>query len=63
MNKEPKIEYVDMPDNLKEQYQYYSKANLSKLLEAGYKNNITSLEESVRDYVVNYLAEDEYLAP
>lgn len=63
MTKEPDIEYVDMPDNLKKQYQYYSKANLSKLLESGYKNDITSLEDSVRDYIVNYLAEDKYLTP
>jgi hypothetical protein len=32
-------------------------------LGAGYKNKITSLEESVRDYVVNYLAKDKYLTP
>jgi ADP-L-glycero-D-manno-heptose 6-epimerase len=63
MGKEPAIEYVEMPDNLKNQYQYYSKANLSKLLEAGYKNKIESLEDSVRDYVVSYLAVDKYLTP
>lgn len=63
MGKETSIEYVDMPDNIRNQYQYFSEANLSKLFGAGYKNNITSLDESVKDYVVNYLAKDKYLKP
>jgi ADP-L-glycero-D-manno-heptose 6-epimerase len=63
MGKEPVIEFVDMPDNIKNQYQYFSEANLNKLHSAGYSKKITSLEESVRDYAVNYLARDEYLKP
>lgn len=63
MEREPVIEYVDMPENIKNQYQYKSEANLSKLFQAGYNKPFTSLEDSVRDYIVNYLAKDEYLKP
>lgn len=63
MGKEINIEYVDMPDSLKNQYQYYSKANLDKIRQAGYVSDVTSIEDSVRDYVVNYLAQDKYLTP
>ncbi len=63
MGKEINIEYVDMPDSLKNQYQYYSKANLDKIRHVGYVNDVTSIEDSVRDYVVNYLAKDKYLTP
>ncbi len=57
----PDIEYIDMPENLRDQYQYYSKATLNKIRNAGYKNPITSLEETVKDYVQNYLMKDAYL--
>jgi ADP-L-glycero-D-manno-heptose 6-epimerase len=63
MSLEPNIVYVDMPDNLKDQYQYFTEANIEKIRSAGYKNEITSLEDAVRDYVVNYLSKDKYLSP
>ena len=55
MDKTEKIEYIDMPDNLKNQYQYYTKAEMGKLSQAlpGFK--FCSLEEGVADYVKNYL--------
>ncbi|MGH2574818.1 MAG: ADP-glyceromanno-heptose 6-epimerase, partial [Ignavibacteria bacterium] len=62
MNIEPQIEYVEMPDNIRNQYQYFSQANISKLRTAGYKNDIMNLEESVKDYIVNYLSKDKYLS-
>lgn len=52
---EPNIEYIDMPEELKGKYQYYTKAEMEKIKAAGYSLIITSLEEAVRDYVVNYL--------
>lgn len=58
----PIIEYVEMPDNIKNQYQYFTEANLSKIRNAGYKNSITNLEDSVRDYVQNYLMKNQYLS-
>jgi ADP-L-glycero-D-manno-heptose 6-epimerase len=62
MNLEPQIEYVDIPDNIKNQYQYYSCANISKLRNAGYKNENTPLEDAVKDYIINYLSKDKYLS-
>lgn len=52
------IEYFEMPEILKEKYQYYTKADISKLRSVGYDNEITSLEDSVTDYVQNYLNSD-----
>jgi ADP-L-glycero-D-manno-heptose 6-epimerase len=62
LGKEPVIEYVEMPDNIKNQYQYYTEANITKLRRAGYEKPVMSLEESVIDYVVNYLMKDKYLS-
>ncbi|MEW6352049.1 MAG: ADP-glyceromanno-heptose 6-epimerase [Thermodesulfobacteriota bacterium] len=52
---EARIEYIDMPDGLEKRYQYYTAAELGKLRQAGWSEEFMSLEESVRDYVVNYL--------
>ena len=62
MGLEPKIGYRDMPEELRGKYQYYTKANLTKLRGVGYDLPMTTLEEGVRQYVQNYLnAEDPYL--
>lgn len=53
--KETNIEYIDMPEHLKDKYQYYTKADMSKLKEEWYRENFYSLEEAVEDYVQNYL--------
>ena len=55
MGKSPNIEYIDMPDSVRNQYQYFTEADISKLRSAGYKKPITSLEKAVKDYVQNYL--------
>jgi ADP-L-glycero-D-manno-heptose 6-epimerase len=55
VGKEPRIEYVEMPEAIRERYQYFTQANISKLLATGYTQPITPLAESVRDYIVNYL--------
>ena len=55
---EPKIKYVNMPENIKKQYQYYTKAEMKKIKKAGYKNKFIKLEEGVRDYVTKYLSND-----
>lgn len=62
LNKEPKIEYIDMPEDIKEKYQYYTCANISKLRKAGFSAKMHSLEEGVKDYVQNYLLKNKYLA-
>lgn len=54
---QPKIEYVDMPLDIRDKYQYFTEANMQKLINAGYKEKFYSLEEGVNDYVRNYLKE------
>ena len=63
MEIEPKIVYVDMPVNLRNQYQYFTQANISKIRNAGYKNKMTVFEDAVGDYIKNYLSKDKFLTP
>lgn len=55
MNLEPNIEFIDTPEDIRDNYQYFTEANIDKLKNAGYNQPITSLEEGVKDYVQNYL--------
>ncbi|MDR2219172.1 MAG: ADP-glyceromanno-heptose 6-epimerase [Methylobacillus sp.] len=55
----PDITWIDMPDDLKGRYQYYTQANMDKLRAAGYERPFLTLEEGVRDYVQNYLMEPD----
>jgi len=59
---EPQIEYIDMPETLRNRYQYFTQADISKLQRVGYTVSPTSLEEAVRDYVQNYLQPQKHLA-
>ncbi|MFM1971616.1 MAG: ADP-glyceromanno-heptose 6-epimerase [Bacteroidota bacterium] len=52
---EPNIEFVDMPEDIRDKYQYFTEANMAKLRAAGYDKPFSSLEEGVHDYVANYL--------
>ncbi len=61
MEKPVNIEYIDLPDHLADKYQYFTEANLSKVKRAGYKKEITSLENGINDYVKNYLLSKIYL--
>lgn len=49
------IEYIDMPESLKEKYQYFTEAEINKLKEIWYDKEFYSLEEWIKDYVINYL--------
>ena len=61
MGKTPHITYIDMPEDLQGKYQYFTEANMDKLRKAGYKTPMTTLEDGVKDYVQNYLMqEDKY---
>ncbi len=51
-----RIEFIDMPETLRDKYQYYTQADLARLRAAGYTRAMTSLEDGVRDYVRNYLS-------
>ncbi len=56
------IAFVDMPENLRKKYQYFTQAEMNKLRSAGYSKPFTSLEDGVKDYVQSYLMrEDPYL--
>ncbi len=55
LGREPAIEFIDMPEILRGKYQYYTKADISKIRATGYDRPMTPLAEAVRDYVQNYL--------
>ncbi len=55
LGKEPKIDFVDMPENLRANYQYFSKANIEKLRQAGYSKPMTSIEHGIYKYVTEFL--------
>lgn len=55
LGREPRIEYMAMPEALRDKYQYFTQANIGKLLSTGYMQPITPFNDAVRDYVVNYL--------
>ncbi|MER2995945.1 ADP-glyceromanno-heptose 6-epimerase [Pontibacter populi] len=56
----PNIDFMDTPENLRDNYQYFTEANMSKLRSIGYDKPFYSLEEGVKDYVQNYLMEGKY---
>jgi ADP-L-glycero-D-manno-heptose 6-epimerase len=55
LDREPRIEYIEMPETIRDKYQYFTEAKIEKLRSAGYTQAITPLGEAVRDYVQNYL--------
>ena len=61
MGNKTKIEYIEMPDSIRNQYQYFTQADITKLYKAGYSNKTAPLEDAVKDYVQNYLQKDGYL--
>jgi ADP-L-glycero-D-manno-heptose 6-epimerase len=61
LGKQPDIQYVDTPVDIRNKYQYFTEADMRKLREAGYADNFVSLEEGVNDYVSRYLNSHEYL--
>jgi ADP-L-glycero-D-manno-heptose 6-epimerase len=60
MGKEPNIGFIDTPEDIRDKYQYYTEADMQKLIDAGYKTPFHALEEGVADYVSNYLMEGVY---
>ncbi len=61
MGEPVKIEYIEMPEHLREKYQYFTEANLHNLRRAGYDKKVSSLEDGIKDYVQNYLMTEKYL--
>ena len=58
LGKKKKIEYIEMPKELKGKYQYHTRADIDALREAGYTDVFVDIEQGVEDYVVNYLNAD-----
>lgn len=58
MDLDSNITYIDMPEQLREKYQYYTKAEMQHLKDWGYDKPFMNLEEGTKDYVQNYLAKD-----
>lgn len=56
LDMEPNIRYIEMPENLRNKYQYYTKAEMSKLRANGYNKPFADLEAGVKDYVLEYLS-------
>ncbi|MCC6864722.1 MAG: ADP-glyceromanno-heptose 6-epimerase [Ignavibacteria bacterium] len=61
LGKEINIEWIDIPENIRNQYQYYSKANINKLRSAGFDDPIMNLDVAINDYIKNYLMKGYYL--
>ncbi len=59
--KKPEIRFTDTPEGIRDTYQYYTCADISKLREAGYNKAFHSLEEGVGDYISNYLSKGLYM--
>ncbi len=57
---QPDIEFIDMPEDLRDKYQYFTEANMDKLKAAGYTKDFYSLEKGVDDYVRNYLVKNSF---
>ena len=57
LGREPVIEYIDMPDTLRDRYQYRTEADMTRLREAGYAAPFIALEDGVSDYVKQILGE------
>jgi ADP-L-glycero-D-manno-heptose 6-epimerase len=55
LDKEPNIEFIDTPSDIRDKYQYFTQAAMEKLRSAGYTKDFTTLEAGVRDYVNNHL--------
>jgi len=56
LNLNPSISFVDTPEDIRDKYQYFTEADMTKLVSAGYTKPFHTLEEGVKDYVGNYLS-------
>ena len=62
MQKETQIKFVEMPLYIRDKYQYFTEAKISKLKATGFDNKQHSLEDAVNDYVKNYLEPELHLS-
>ncbi len=60
LKREINISFIDTPEDIRDKYQYFTEANMNKLIHAGYKDGFHTLEQGVEDYVKNYLIPNKY---
>jgi ADP-L-glycero-D-manno-heptose 6-epimerase len=60
MKKDPVIEFIDIPEDIREKYQYFTEADMVKMRAAGYNEPMYSLENGIADYVRSYLIGNKY---
>jgi ADP-L-glycero-D-manno-heptose 6-epimerase len=60
LGKEPVIEYIDTPPDIRDKYQYFTEADMDKIRNAGFREDFYSLEEGVDTYVKNFLIDQTY---
>ncbi|HQW84043.1 MAG TPA: NAD-dependent epimerase/dehydratase family protein, partial [Ferruginibacter sp.] len=58
LDMQPNIEFIDMPEDIRDKYQYFTEACMDKLKNAGYTKAFYTLEDGVDDYVRNYLSKN-----
>jgi ADP-L-glycero-D-manno-heptose 6-epimerase len=56
----PNIEYIPIPEDIRDKYQYFTEANMNKLKSIGYNKAFTPIESAVNDYVKNYLQKEKF---
>lgn len=60
MEIEEQISYIDTPEDIRDTYQYFTEADMSKMKKIGYKKPFWSLEDGISDYVTRYLSRNSY---
>lgn len=60
MSKDENINFIDTPIDIRDKYQYFTEADMSKLIQAGYSDSFMTLEEGIDDYIKNYLMLNQY---
>ena len=58
VNREPKINYIDTPEDIRDKYQYFTEADMNKVKSAGYNIEFSSLEVTVAHYIKEYLSKE-----
>lgn len=61
LGQKPSIEFIDIPQDIRNTYQYFTEANMEKVQSIGYNRPFTSLQEGVKDYVSKYLIDKKYV--
>lgn len=61
MHLQPNISFIDMPEDIRDTYQYFTEADMRKLRAAGYTHPFSTLEDGIADYVRHYLLPHQYL--